>query len=74
MSKRGSSYLRCALWQAANTSLVHHPELRAYYDRKRAEGKPYGVALGAVSQELLRHIYVILREQRAYVVRQLPWP
>jgi len=67
MSKRGSPYLRCALWQAAGASLQHNPELKTYYDKKRAEGKIHGVALGAVCRKLLARVYVILREQRPYV-------
>ncbi|CAG0982439.1 hypothetical protein PLCT2_01988 [Planctomycetaceae bacterium] len=51
MSKRGSPYLRHALWQAASLAIVHDVELRAYYDRKRQEGKSHGVhfSLGANS-------------------------
>ena len=68
MSKRGSPHLRCALWRAATASLLHNPELRAYYDKKRGQGKPHGVAMGAVCHKLLARIYVILKEQRPYVV------
>lgn len=66
MSKRGSPYLRCALWQAASAALLHNPELRTYYDKKRAEGKPHGVAMGAVCRKLLARVYIILKEQRPY--------
>ena len=66
MSKRGSPYLRTALWQAATASLLHNPELRTYYDKKRGEGKVHGVALGAVCRKLLHRIYVVLKEQRPY--------
>lgn len=69
MSKRGSHYLRYALWQAAIAALLHNAELKAFYDKKRAEGKPHGVAVGAVCRKLLSRIYIILREQRPYVVR-----
>jgi transposase len=70
MSKRGSPYLRLALWQAASMCLQHNQELRAYYDKKREEGKAHGVALGAVCRKLLVRIYVILKENRAYEVRR----
>jgi hypothetical protein len=53
MSKRGSPYLRYALWQAAHGAIQHDPELQAYYQRKRAEGKHHGTALGAVCRKLL---------------------
>ena len=67
MSKRGSPYLRLALWQAAFMAIQHDPELRAYYDRKRAEGKAHGTVLGAICRKLLARIYVVLKEQRPYL-------
>jgi transposase len=69
MSKRGSPYLRHALWQAAFMAIQSDAELRAYYDRKRAEGKAHGTALGAVCRKLLTRIYFILKENRPYEVR-----
>ena len=68
MSKRGSPYLRYALWQAAHGAIQHDPELQAYYQRKRAEGKHHGTALGAVCRKLLGRIYVVLKEQRPYLI------
>jgi transposase len=69
MSKRGSPYLRHALWQAATMAMLHDPELHAYYERKRAEGKHHGVIIGALCRKLLGRIYVVLSEQRPYQVR-----
>jgi len=69
MSKRGSPYLRHALWQAAFMAIRYDPELQAYYRRKRAEGKAHGTALGAVCRKLLVRIYVVLKEQRHYIIR-----
>jgi transposase len=69
MSKRGSPYLRHALWQAAFMAIQSDVELRAYYERKRAEGKAHGTALGAVCRKLLTRIYFILKENRPYEVR-----
>ena len=71
MSKRGSPYLRLALWQAASMCLIHNQELNEYYHKKREEGKAHGVAIGAVCRKLLIRIYVILKENRPYVVREI---
>jgi len=71
MSKRGSAYLRLALWQAASMSLLHNEELKKYYDKKRKEGKAHRVALGAVCRKLLIRVYVILKENRPYVLHPL---
>jgi transposase len=67
MSKRGSPYLRLALWQAASMAIHHNKELQAYYQKKRREGKAHGTALGAVCRKLLIRIYVILKQNRPYV-------
>jgi transposase len=69
MSKRGSPYLRQALWLAAVAALLHDPSLKAYYQKKRDEGKHHGTAVGAVCHKLLARIFVILKEQRLYVIR-----
>jgi transposase len=72
MSKRGSPYLRHALWLAASMAIQYEPDLKSFYERKRAEGKPHGVALGAVCRKLLARIYVVLKEQRPYTLRSTP--
>jgi transposase len=69
MSKRGSPHLRRALWMAASIARQYDPELKAYYAKRRAEGKPYGTVMGALCRKLLARIYVILREQRPYIIR-----
>jgi len=67
MSKRGSPHLRYALWQAASMAIQYDPELRAYYQAKRAQGKHHGTALGAVCNKLLSRIFIILKQQRPYI-------
>jgi len=71
MSKRGSPYLRHALWLAASVARQHDPQLKAYYQRRRAEGKAHGVVIGAICRKLLARVYVVLAENRPYVVDQL---
>ncbi len=69
MSKRGSPYLRHALWQAAFMATQYDPQLRDFYQRKRAEGKAHGTVVGAVCRKLLHRFYVVLKEKRPYVIR-----
>jgi len=69
MSKRGSPYLRLALWQAASMAIRHNEELKIYYQKKRKEGKAHGTALGAVCRKLLIRVYVILKQNRPYEIR-----
>jgi transposase len=69
MSKRGSPYLRHALWQAASMAIRHDPDLQAFYQSKRQEGKHHGTVVGAVCRKLLTRINVVLKEQRPYLIR-----
>jgi transposase len=69
MSKRGSPYLRLALWQAALMTIRYDDELKVFYERKRSEGKHHNVVIGAVCRKLLDRIFIILKEQRPYVIR-----
>lgn len=69
MSKRGSPYLRRALWLAASMARRYDPDLKAYYQKKKREGKHHNTVIGALCRKLLARIYVILQEERPYVVR-----
>ena len=59
MDKRGSRYLRYALFISAQYVSLWCPVFKAYYQKKRAEGKHYFVALSHVAKKLIRVIYHI---------------
>jgi transposase len=69
ISKRGSPYLRHALWQAATVAARHDPDLLAFYQAKRKEGKHHNVVIGAVSRKLVARVFIVLKEQRPYRIR-----
>ena len=69
LSKRGSTYLRRALWLAATAARRFNPDLAAFYQHKRKQGKHHSSVMGAVCHRLLARIYAILKEQRPYQVR-----
>ncbi|SEL58735.1 Transposase IS116/IS110/IS902 family protein, partial [Alkalibacterium putridalgicola] len=69
MSKRGSPYLRKALFSAALVASRHDPVLKAFYEKKISEGKHHLTALGAVSRKLCYIIYAILKKNEPYEVR-----
>jgi transposase len=48
---------------------IYDPQLKAYYQQKKAEGKHHGVIIGAVARKLLARIYIILKENRPYEIR-----
>ncbi|MDP0499755.1 MAG: IS110 family transposase, partial [Verrucomicrobiota bacterium JB022] len=49
---------------AARTAVIHNPVLKPYFERLRARGKPYKVALVAVMRKLLLHLRAILIAQK----------
>ena len=57
MVKHGSGYLRQALMNVAETSLIHIPSFYDYYLKKRNEGKSHRVALSHIARKLVRLIY-----------------
>jgi transposase len=66
ISKRGSTHLRRAIWLAATAATRSDPALKALLQKKRAEGKPYHVAMGAVANKMLHVIYAVLRDNKPY--------
>ena len=66
MSKRGSPYLRHAIFLAATTCSFHNSPLNAYYKKKRAQGKHHLPATGAVARKLTTVIYAVLRDGKPY--------
>lgn len=71
MSKRGSPYLRKALFQSALIASIHDPVFKAYYQKKRAEGKHHLTSIGAVARKLCYTIHAILKNNCVYEL-QLP--
>ena len=66
LTKRGSPFLRRALWLAANVASFKDPTLSAYYQSLRQRGKHHYVAITAVSRKLCNIIFVILHENKPY--------
>lgn len=69
ISKRGSPYLRRAIWQAAFVASYHDPALSIYYQKLRNRGKAHGTAIGAVARKLTHIIFAILRDNKSYEPR-----
>lgn len=69
MSKRGSPYLRKALFQAALIAAFHDPVFSAFYQKKRAEGKHHLTAVGAVARKLCNTIFAVLKYNMPYEIQ-----
>lgn len=69
MSKRGSPYLRKALFNAALIAAFHDPVFSAFYQKKRSEGKHHLTAIGAVARKLCNTIFAVLKYNTPYEVQ-----
>jgi transposase len=66
MEKRGSRYLRYAIFNATKYVCMWDPTFVAYLAKKRAEGKHYNVAISHAAKKLMRLIYALERSGHPY--------
>lgn len=67
MVKRGSTYLRWAVMQAARLVSMRDTTFATYMAKKRSEGKHFNVARSHVGKKLLRVIFYLLKNNTAFV-------
>ncbi len=67
MEKRGSRYLRYALYNAAKYVCHWDPTFAEYLAKKRSEGKHYNVALSHAVKKLVRVIYHLEKTNQQYI-------
>ena len=66
MEKRGSRYLRYALYNATKYVCHWDESFGAYLAKKRSEGKHYNVALSHATKKLVRTIYAMEKSRQTY--------
>jgi len=67
MEKRGSRYLRYALFNATKFVCQWDPTFASYLSKKRAEGKHYNVAISHAAKKLIRVIYHLEKTGQQYI-------
>lgn len=66
VNRGGNKRLKNALFMAAFTSLRADPTSRAYYDRKRAQGKKHNAALICLARRKTDVLYAMIRDHHPY--------
>ena len=66
MEKRGSRYLRYALFNATKYVCNWEPTFAEYLEKKRSEGKHYNVAISHATKKLVRLIYRLEKTKQLY--------
>ena len=67
MEKRGSRYLRYALYNATKYVCHWDDSFGAYLAKKRSEGKHYNVAISHAAKKLVRLIFAMEKSGKAYL-------
>ena len=67
MVKRGSKYLRYAIFNAAKYVCHWDPTFRTYLHKKRAEGKPYNVAVSHAAKKLTRVMFHLVKTNKEFI-------
>ena len=66
MSKRGSPYLRRAIWLASTVAVHRDPMFQIYYEKIISEGLHYMNVIGHVSRKMTAVIFAVLRDGQPY--------
>ena len=67
MEKRGSRYLRYALYNATKYVCHWDKSFGAYLEKKRSEGKHYDVSLSHAAKKLVRTIFAMEKSGQPYI-------
>jgi len=67
MVKRGSKYLRFAIFNATKFVCRWDPTFNAYLAKKRAEGKPYSVAVSHAAKKLTRVMFHLVKTNKEFI-------
>jgi len=70
MVKRGSPYLRHALYNAARLISMRNPVFKAYLAKKLSENKQYQVAMSHVTKKLVRVLFHLLKNNQTFKPQQ----
>ena len=63
----GAKMLKADMTGAVRTCINHDKEIKHYYERKMAEGKPYGVVANAIKFKLLLRMFAVIKRQTPFV-------
>lgn len=66
---KANKICKAAMIEIAGCTMRYVPESKAYYARKRAEGKKHNHALRCLARQLIKVIFLMLKENRGYIVR-----
>lgn len=67
VSRKGFTQAKADLSLICLVAIRHDPGIRAYWERKKAEGKHSGIVLNAIKFKIVLRMFAVIRRQRPYV-------
>ena len=67
VSRKGFTQAKADLSLICLVAIRHDPGIRAYWQRKKAEGKHSGIVLNAVKFKLVLRMFAVIKRQKPYV-------
>ena len=67
VSRKGFTQAKADLSMICLVAIRLDPGIRAYWQRKKAEGKHSGIVLNAVKFKLVLRMFAVIRRQKPYV-------
>lgn len=67
VSQYANKKMKSDLTNAARSAIIHDPELRIYYQRKRKEGKSHGTVMNAVKFKLITRAFAVVKRGTPFV-------
>ncbi len=67
VSHAGHNEIKSVLTEGARCAICHDPSMKAYYQRKRDQGKTHGCVLNAIKFKLICRMFAVIHRQTPYV-------
>ena len=67
VSNYANKWFKTLLYNAANSAVFHDPELRLYYQRKRAQNKHHLSVINSVASKIVGRVFAVINRQSPYV-------
>jgi transposase len=67
VSRKGFTQAKADLSLICLVAIRHDPGIKAYWERKKAEGKHSGIVLNAVKFKLVLRMFAVIKRQKPYV-------
>lgn len=68
VSNLANKTIKTMLSRGANSASKWDPELKAYFNRKLAEGKDHKVVMNAISCKLVNRVFAVVKRQTPFVI------